>query len=209
MTSNHDDGPPGYGNPPKAHRFKPGQSGNPRGRRKEGTNQTLHGAIHKRLQESVTLRINGKRQTMARADLIVTQLVNKAATGDLKALETLIKLEKIAPAPDRSTDWAGAADRLVQKFRVIQERREKRAHDGQGGPAKEPNDKTSPRTGDTIANGKMKNGGQGSDQEGETALQSDTPEFASKADARPESTEGGGFDAVSEYCASLGRALDE
>lgn len=130
-----DDGPRGYGKPPKAKQFKPGQSGNPKGRPKEKKSQTLHDAIRKHMQEPFTLKIDGKRRTMAPADLIVTQLVNKAAAGDLKATQTLIKLEKDAPAPDRSAELLGTADRLMQKFRLRQERNKQRGHDARGGQA--------------------------------------------------------------------------
>ena len=158
-----DDGPRGYGKPPKANQFKPGQSGNPKGRPKENKSQTLHGAIRKCLQEPVSLRINGKRQTIARAELIVTQLVNKAATGDLKAVETLIKLEKNAPAPDRSDELLGAADRLKQKVRLIHERRKNRAHQGQDGSRQYPGDESASVTGETIDIKKPRDGSGGGD----------------------------------------------
>ena len=50
----------GYGRPPKEHQFKPGQSGNPKGRPKRQSATTLHGAIAEGLQETVTVRINGR-----------------------------------------------------------------------------------------------------------------------------------------------------
>ena len=142
MTSNPPDGPPGYGNPPKASQFKPGQSGNPRGRPKEKKDLTLHGAIQKGMQEPVTLTVGGKRRTMSRVELIMTQLMNKAAIGDLKAIETLIKLEKNAPPPDRLTGLVGAAERLTLKFQLVRERQKERAQGREDRSLQRQNDDT-------------------------------------------------------------------
>lgn len=195
MTSNPsdgDDGRGGYGKPPKAHRFKPGQSGNPRGRPKEKKNQTLYDAIRKHLQEPIPLTVDGKRRTMSRVDLIGTQLVNKAATGDLKAVETLIKLEKNAPAPDRFAELGGAADRLAQKLRLIQERRKKRAHDGQDESRQGPSDETPSVTGDTVEIERPRDGTGGGHLGGASTLQNSSPDVASNPANQPEATEGGG-----------------
>lgn len=126
--------PIGYGKPPKAHRFKPGQSGNPKGRPKDKKATTLIGALRHHVGEPITVSIGGKRRTMSRADLIMTQLVNKAASGNLKAIETVMRLEKAAPESSQIPGLLGAADRLTQKFKLILEREKELGADDQGAP---------------------------------------------------------------------------
>ena len=80
----------GYGNPPRHSRFKPGQSGNPRGRPKGP--KSLHAAVHTALSERVTINEQGKRRQIAKQDAIAKQLVNKAAGGDVAAIKLLSQL---------------------------------------------------------------------------------------------------------------------
>ena len=198
MKSIPPDGPPGYGNPPKANQFKPGQSGNPRGRPKEKKSQTLHDAIRKRLQEPVTLTISGKRKTMTRVDLIVTQLLNKAANADIKATETIIKLERNAPAPAHLDELSGAADRLAQKLWLIHERQIKRAevepdvlHQGSGEEAPSV-------IGEIAEIETVQDGTREDNQGGVSALQVHSPDIASNPDKQFQPIEGGGSGAASE-----------
>ena len=85
----------GYKRPPEHTRFKPGQSGNPRGRprQKKGFAELLH----ERLFGTVTLRENGERRRMILADVIVRDLIHGAAKGDAKARRDLLELLKRYP----------------------------------------------------------------------------------------------------------------
>lgn len=80
----------GYRKTPEYTRFKPGQSGNPKGRPKGAKNLTtiVNNAIH----EMVVINENGKRKSVSKLGVAVKQLVNKAAAGDLKALMQLLPL---------------------------------------------------------------------------------------------------------------------
>jgi cyanophycinase-like exopeptidase len=80
----------GYRNPPKRKRFKPGQSGNPKGRPKGVLNMAT--VLERVLRENVI--INGK--TVNKLQAAVTQLATKAASGDLKAAQLLIALVRSA-----------------------------------------------------------------------------------------------------------------
>jgi hypothetical protein len=55
-----------YRRPPEATRFKPGQSGNPKGRPKGSRNFST--AIEKELNARVVVNENGKRRTITRRD---------------------------------------------------------------------------------------------------------------------------------------------
>jgi hypothetical protein len=85
-----DDSKGGYGNPPKAHRFKPGQSGNPKGRPK-GT-KNLKTDLLEELAEMITVNEGGKRKKISKQRAMVKNLVAKAINGDTKATETLIRM---------------------------------------------------------------------------------------------------------------------
>lgn len=88
--------PVGYGSPPEASRFKKGVSGNPKGRPKGRVNVVT--ALAKALREKVVINENGRRRTVTKLEAAIKQLVNKAATGDLRALRHLTELAQDAEA---------------------------------------------------------------------------------------------------------------
>jgi hypothetical protein len=99
----------GYCNPPERTRFKTGQSGNPKGRPKGTLNMAT--VLERALREKVVVNENGKRKTVTKLEAAIKQLMNKAASGDLKALQLLAGLVRSAeertleaPAPDASID---------------------------------------------------------------------------------------------------------
>jgi hypothetical protein len=86
--ANHKTHAPGYRQPPVATRFKPGESGNPRGRPKGSRNFAT--AIEKELNARLAVTENGKRRTITKRQAVAKQLVNKAISGDPRALPTLL-----------------------------------------------------------------------------------------------------------------------
>ena len=66
----------GYGRPPAATRFQPGQSGNPRGRPKgaRSIGQMLQQALNRR----VPVHENGRERRIRLQDAIIQGLVNRA-----------------------------------------------------------------------------------------------------------------------------------
>jgi hypothetical protein len=86
--------PVGYCSPPEATRFKKGVSGNPKGRPKGSVNVIT--ALTKALREKVVINENGRRRTVTKLEAAIKQLVNKAATGDLRALRHLTELAQDA-----------------------------------------------------------------------------------------------------------------
>ena len=92
-----DDGVVGYGKPPKKHQFKPGQSGNPRGRPLR--NQSMRASILEELKMSITVTENGRTRKMPKDKAIVVNLINKALRGDLRAIlaiQDLVHEEELA-----------------------------------------------------------------------------------------------------------------
>jgi hypothetical protein len=81
----------GYGRPPKASRFKPGVSGNPKGRPKrkpvpyaEALNQVLDAPI-----EYVE---RGRSKVTTRRELNLKRWVDRAVSGDVHAAEHILKI---------------------------------------------------------------------------------------------------------------------
>ena len=83
----------GYGKPPQDTRFKPGQSGNPKGKPKGAKN--LATIVDNAINEKVVVIENGRRRKRSKMEVAITQLTNKAATGDQKALTLLLPLVQI------------------------------------------------------------------------------------------------------------------
>jgi uncharacterized protein DUF5681 len=96
----------GYGHPPKDTRFKKGQSGNPKGRRKGSHNVAT--VFARTLREKVVINELGQRKTVTKLEAAVKQFVNKAASGDLRALQMFVNLAREAeatgslPSPEKS-----------------------------------------------------------------------------------------------------------
>lgn len=80
---------PTRGDPPRAYRFQPGSSGNPRGRPKGSKNfATL---VRQELDRKVTATSEGRTVTMTKREAMATRLVNEALKGDLKFIEAALR----------------------------------------------------------------------------------------------------------------------
>ncbi len=96
MDTDEHDGPDdrdyqiGYGKPPRGTQFKPGQSGNPRGRPK-GT-RGLKTDLERELGAPHTIQVNGQSVRGSRQQLTVMTLCARAASGELRAHALLIPL---------------------------------------------------------------------------------------------------------------------
>jgi hypothetical protein len=81
----------GYGKPPKSSRFKPGTSGNPRGRPKREPPK-LAVIIRNVLSAPIAYREQGRTKTITRYALSLKMLVERAIKGDLAAAELVVKV---------------------------------------------------------------------------------------------------------------------
>jgi hypothetical protein len=79
----------GYGRPPKATRFRPGQSGNPTGHRKGS--KTIGVRLQELINSKVKVAENGRTRRISRLDVMLRQLANDAMRGDQRALKLLME----------------------------------------------------------------------------------------------------------------------
>lgn len=91
----------GYGTPPEATRFRKGVSGNPQGRPKGSLNVAT--VFIKTLREKVVINENGRRKTVTKFEAAVKQLVNKAASGDIRAVRQLLESARDAEAKQNAS----------------------------------------------------------------------------------------------------------
>jgi hypothetical protein len=82
--------PVGYRKPPVHTRFKPGQSGNPKGRRKGQRN--IHTVLEEALSRRITIREGNRTRSLTKLDAMILTMINTALKGDPKAQASLITM---------------------------------------------------------------------------------------------------------------------
>jgi Family of unknown function (DUF5681) len=101
----------GYCRPPQANQFKPGQTGNPKGRPKGGQSKGkgLLDLFDQIGDEQVEARIGDKTRKISRRELSVRQVYNNFAKGDARSLAMMIALEtkRSKIKPEASTPGSG------------------------------------------------------------------------------------------------------
>jgi hypothetical protein len=89
----------GYGKPPTGTQFGKGISGNKKGRPKGAKN--LATLLIDALYEEVTVTVNGVPQRISKLELMLRQLADQGADGDLRALNII--LQRVDFAQNRAT----------------------------------------------------------------------------------------------------------
>jgi hypothetical protein len=92
----------GYQRPPKSGQFVKGQSGNPKGRPR-GTQNVVTLAF-KIFRERIRVNISGRQKTMTKLEAIVLQLVNRALSGDSRALKDVLYLQSLCERSEHVND---------------------------------------------------------------------------------------------------------
>lgn len=92
----------GYGRPPLHTRFKPGQSGNPRGRKKGS--RSVASIISSSFDRKVIVTENGRTRKVYVLDAVIIRIQQDALKGDAKAAALYIKLAQAFSSPDGAAD---------------------------------------------------------------------------------------------------------
>jgi hypothetical protein len=111
----------GYGKPPRETRFTKGQSGNPRGRPCGAKN--LKALLNEALNETIIVTENGGRRRVTKREAILTQLVNRSATADFRAIKILLDLLRNIEVQSESADpetsgFNDADEKVLEQLRV-------------------------------------------------------------------------------------------
>ena len=111
----------GYGKPPPRTRFKKGQSGNPRGRPPGAKN--LKTLLSEALNACVIVSDNGGRRKITKREAIITQLVNRSATADWRAIKIVFDLVRdiegqTEPASPETSAFSEADEKVIEQLRA-------------------------------------------------------------------------------------------
>ena len=111
----------GYGKPPRDTRFPKGQSGNPRGRPSGAKN--LKTLLSEALNEPVIVTENGGRRKVTKRQAIVTQLVNRSATADFRAIKILLDIvrdieRQTEPTAPETSDFSEADEMVLEQIKA-------------------------------------------------------------------------------------------
>ncbi|MBN9079793.1 MAG: hypothetical protein J0H84_26630 [Rhizobiales bacterium] len=108
----------GYRKPPRKNQFKVGNNANPKGRPPKKA-KTVGEQLEEILLETVEVAIGGRTRSLTQQQVILRGLIVKAAKGDVRAAETVWRLQRLYhDDPARSID----PDRLEESDRNILER---------------------------------------------------------------------------------------
>lgn len=108
----------GYGKPPAAHQFKPGQSGNPTGRKKGCRN--LKSDLEDELAETIIVQEGGVSAALTKQRALVKRLAAKALSGDGPAMAQIIQLTLRLLPPETLPD--GVEEALPDSDQAILDR---------------------------------------------------------------------------------------
>jgi hypothetical protein len=113
----------GYGRPPKSTRFRPGQSGNPKGRPKGA--RSAAAMARAALDRQISVTESGARRRMTVREVAYRKLTEMVLSGDLKALAFLLSLEDQGPQPRPvEPDEARLSDQDLEILRSFLDRQE-------------------------------------------------------------------------------------
>ena len=78
----------GYRKPPKYKQFKPGQSGNPRGRPKGSKNEST--ILHELLHRKITIQDGGRSRQVTILEAMLTRFAQDSLKGNIKSAAFLL-----------------------------------------------------------------------------------------------------------------------
>jgi hypothetical protein len=115
MTSKEDE--VGYKNPPKSGQFKPGQSGNPTGRKKNDPNFATD--LEAELREIVVVDDDGRDCRVTKQRAIVKALIALAIKGDLRAISAIaVFTQKTDRDDEKPAEGAGVTGDQLEIIRT-------------------------------------------------------------------------------------------
>jgi Family of unknown function (DUF5681) len=127
ILTNRDENEVGYGSPPRAHQFKPGKSGNPRGRPRGVKNEET--ILRELLQHKVGINERGITRKITLLEAAFRRVAEDCLKGNLKSLAFLLSRYHAIAQGDSTQPGIGRDDKAVLEA-FLQEFRP--AKDGEG-----------------------------------------------------------------------------
>ena len=110
----------GYKKPPKHGQFRPGDSGNPKGRPRGAKN--LKTELREELTETIKIKESGRAKTVSKQRAMLKSLTAKAVQGDTKAVSVVVGMVSrflLDEPDDGETIELTQADRaILEKFKT-------------------------------------------------------------------------------------------
>lgn len=111
----------GYGKPPKHTQFKPGESGNPSGKKKE--NLKLKEMFLDEAQSLIKIKENGTEIVVSKIEMLLKALFAEGAKGDLGAIRIALDLheraESLLDQPLWGFSWDEEAAKLAERMEEL------------------------------------------------------------------------------------------
>jgi Family of unknown function (DUF5681) len=132
----------GYGKPPKHTQFKPGQSGNSKGRPRGQRN--FRTAVREALKEKITIREGDRTRTVSKMDAIIQVTFSKALKGDAKALVGFLQFVRWAGLIDEQPELSSTESISAEDEAILAGYRERLGLNPHKERIRRPKQKTSP-----------------------------------------------------------------
>ena len=106
----------GYGRPPKEFQFRPGTSGNAKGRPKRA--RTPEKAFEDAMLQTVQFRVGGRQKKGMLIDLIANQIANAAAKGHIPSANLALSFVRTTEVDQalKNLDLGNMSDRQLDSF---------------------------------------------------------------------------------------------
>jgi Family of unknown function (DUF5681) len=101
----------GYGKPPRSYQYKPGECGNPKGRKKGVKNEAT--ILRELLQHKISLTERGKTRKITLLEAILRKVVEDCLRGNIKSVGFLFNRYYAAAARDAAEGELSEDDKAV------------------------------------------------------------------------------------------------
>jgi len=106
-NASDDDEGSGWGKPPKHSRFKPGNSGNPKGR--PAKPRGVAEAVARHLDKPMKVLVGGRARRISKREVLVHQLFERAMEGDLPAAKLVLSYDMASRRNSQEPNPSGDA----------------------------------------------------------------------------------------------------
>jgi hypothetical protein len=105
----------GYGKPPRAHQFKPGKSGNPKGRPKGA--KSAETILQELLQQKISLNERGKTRRITVLEGILRRIAEDCLMGNIKSAAFLLnRLQAMSSDQTDESELSGDEQTVLETY---------------------------------------------------------------------------------------------